>query len=67
MEYLKSELHSQDEVTERLTETLQQTREEFEEAKKQNMQLKQKLEDSNKRFEESVIKLKIKIVNNSVV
>jgi len=51
---LKSELHSQNEVTERLTETLQQTREEFEDAKKLNMQLKQKLEDTNKKFDESV-------------
>jgi hypothetical protein len=54
LEYLKAELHSQNEITERLTETLQQTREEFEEARKQNLQLKQKVEETNKRFEESV-------------
>lgn len=59
MEYLKSELYSQNEITERLSETLSHTREELEEAKKQNLQLKLKLDETNKKFDESVI-----IINN---
>ena len=54
LEYLKSELISQNEITERLTETLSQTRDELEEAKKHNMQLKQKLDEGNKKFDENV-------------
>jgi hypothetical protein len=47
-------LHSQNEITERLSETLSQTRDELEDAKKQNIHLKQKLDDTNKKFDESV-------------
>jgi hypothetical protein len=54
MEYLKAELLSQTEITERLNETLASTRDELEEAKKHSMQLKQRLDDTTKKFDESV-------------
>jgi hypothetical protein len=60
MEYLKSELLSQTEITERLTETLSSTRDELEEAKKHSMQLKQKLDDTVKKFDESVSTFQLK-------
>lgn len=56
LEYLKSELISQNEITDRLSETLNQTRDELEESKKQNLNIKQKLEDTIKRFDENVKK-----------
>jgi small-conductance mechanosensitive channel len=56
LEFLKSELNSQNEITERLSETLNQTRDELEEVRKQNMQLKQQLDDTNKKFDENVNK-----------
>lgn len=42
------------EITERLNETLSQTREELEEAKKHNMKMKNELNETNKRFDECV-------------
>lgn len=56
LEYLKSELISQTEISERLSETLTQTRDELEEAKKHSLQYKQKVDDINKKFDENVIK-----------
>jgi hypothetical protein len=54
LEYLKSELNSQNEITERLTETLNSTRNELEEAKRQNIAMKAKLDETNKKYEENV-------------
>jgi hypothetical protein len=49
---------SQNEITDRLSDTLGQTRDELEEAKKLNMTLKQKLDETNKKFDENVSKIK---------
>jgi hypothetical protein len=55
LEYLKSELKSQNEITERLSETLSSTREELEDAKKINHTMKTKLDDTAKKYDESVL------------
>jgi tRNA(Phe) wybutosine-synthesizing methylase Tyw3 len=54
LEYLKSELKSQNEISDRLNETLDVTREELEEVKKQNMYLKNKLDETTKKYDEHV-------------
>jgi hypothetical protein len=63
LEYLKSELISQTEITDRLSETLTQTRDELEEAKKHSLQYKLKLDDINKKFDENVIFINFRMLN----
>jgi uncharacterized membrane protein YqjE len=48
--------HSKNPYQRMFSETLNQTRDELEEARKQNMQLKQQLDDTNKKFDENVKK-----------
>jgi hypothetical protein len=55
LEYLKSELKSQNDISERLGETLSNTREELEEVKKYNISLKTKLDETSKKYDEIVI------------
>jgi hypothetical protein len=54
LEYLKSELKSQNDISERLGETLSNTSEELEDVKKQNMTMKNKLDETSKKYEEIV-------------
>jgi hypothetical protein len=54
LEFLKSDLNYQNEITETLNETLNNTRNELEEAKRYNLSIKSKLDESNKNFEENV-------------
>lgn len=54
LDYLKTELNSQGEITETLTETLNNTRNELEEAKRYNLTIKSKLDEANKNFDENV-------------
>jgi hypothetical protein len=54
LEYLKSELKSQNEITEKLNEALSQTREELEDVKKYNINIKNKLDETSKKYEENV-------------
>lgn len=54
LEDLKGELISQNEITETLKETLSTTRDELEEAKRYNITIKAKLDESNKRYDENV-------------
>lgn len=55
LEYLKKEVRQHEQITARLNETLQQTREEQEEAKKTNLIVVQKLYDMNKALEEKAV------------
>lgn len=54
MEYLKNELKSQSEISERLSEALNQTRDELEQAKRDNINYKNKHQEAVKTCEEMV-------------
>ena len=53
IDFLKSESKAQEEITSRLKETLEQSREEQENIKKENILLKQKYEDLKKKYDEN--------------
>lgn len=53
IEYLKNEIKSQEDVTTRLNEILEKSREEKDESIKENIILKQKIETVTRKFEES--------------
>jgi len=55
LDYLKNELKSQNEISERLSEALSQTRDELEHAKRESITFKNKHEESIKNTEENVI------------
>jgi hypothetical protein len=52
---LKSQLNSQYEIHDTLQENLSRYREELEDAKRENIKLKQKLDEANKKNEENVM------------
>jgi hypothetical protein len=51
---MKGDLNLQIEITNRLNEALMLAREEYEEAKRHNMQIKTQLEEANKMLDENV-------------
>ena len=53
-EYLKSELKTQNQVVEKLTENLQTAEYELQQSKRQNLNLKNQLDDSSKKYQDDV-------------
>ena len=56
LDYLKNELKSQNDISDRLQEALLSTRDELEQCKRENIHIKSKFEDNEKKLEEKVIK-----------
>jgi hypothetical protein len=61
LEYLKSELKSQNDISERLNESLTSTRDELEDAKKQNLVLKTKYDETSKKYDDIVKEINLEL------
>ncbi len=65
LDYLKNELKSQNEISERLSEALSQTRDELEHSKRETINFKTKYEETVKITEENVL-ISLKLVYKSI-